>query len=234
MRRCLDIDIGNFRTKWRSWYSSGWLPTGELPALETRPDRVRISMVSGSRELISSQSLELYGLVPEYAVSQEQKLGLTNAYPDPLCMGVDRWLALLAAWNQVCSSLAVIDAGTALTLDFVSAEGQHLGGYIVPGIATMHRQLQIATRDVSIVGKVEQLSELGPATDTVNAVARGSVRMLVEFIDAACNRHGNLRNDRPITVFLTGGDAPVLSSHLSVAHLFQPDLVLAGLKLAIP
>lgn len=233
MSLCLDIDIGNFRTKWRSRNAFGCLQAPELPVLEPRPDRVRVSIVSGSRKRVSEQSRALYGVTPEYAIPQREKFGLINAYSSPASMGVDRWLALLAAWNQVRSSLAVVDAGTALTLDFVGVDGKHLGGYIVPGLATMRTQLQVATRDVSVSGRAEQLSELAPATDTVNAVSRGSVCMLVDFIEATCRRH-DCQNAFPMTLFLTGGDAPVISSHLSLAHVFQPDLVLAGLKLAMP
>ncbi len=60
---------------------------------------------------------------PQFAVSQPQQLGLTNSYSDPFRMGVDRWLAMLAAWHRVAGPLIVVDAGTALTVDIVDSSG---------------------------------------------------------------------------------------------------------------
>ena len=48
-------------------------------------------------------------------------------------MGIDRWLGLAAVWRPG-QRICVISAGTALTLDFVEPAGEHLGGFIAPGI----------------------------------------------------------------------------------------------------
>ena len=58
---------------------------------------------------------------------------MTNAYPQPQSLGVDRWLALIAARQLAPGWACVIDAGTALTIDALDAAGLHLGGLIIPG-----------------------------------------------------------------------------------------------------
>ena len=67
-------------------------------------------------------------------VRRDSACGLRNGYRDPAQLGVDRWLAMCAAWQQFPGSLCVVDAGTAVTIDVVAADGAHSGGLILPGV----------------------------------------------------------------------------------------------------
>ncbi|MDP1069535.1 type III pantothenate kinase, partial [Klebsiella pneumoniae] len=73
-------------------------------------------------------------------------------------MGVDRWLAMLAAWQRVGQSCWVVDCGSAITLDLLDAEGRHQGGYILPGLRLMQQSLLGNTAEVRVDRDVEHYS----------------------------------------------------------------------------
>ena len=64
-----------------------------------------------------------------------------NGYREPSSLGVDRWMVVLAAYHRCSGTALVIDLGTAITLDYIRSDGQHLGGYIVPGTHLSQRAL---------------------------------------------------------------------------------------------
>lgn len=251
---CLDIDIGNTRTKWRFGDQRGALPTPELPtpallapALpgldRDAPSRVRISSVRGDRRRIDAAVTERFGVSAEFAATAKSAYGLTCAYEDPSQLGVDRWLAMLAAWCAHRRPLLVCDAGTAITLDWVDGRGFHLGGYIAPGFALMRRALRQETRDVRPSEFVDERCTEHPLTPGVNtgqAVDAGTLAMAVGMVEAA------LRRVPEATLVLTGGDANILCAGLAATNDPQgnsprgieiervADLVLDGLALALP
>lgn len=229
MTTCLDLDVGNSRIKWRFGRSEGIASGDQLPNVNKKVARIRISTVRGNEADLSLWSKRLYGIEPEFAVASKSLAGVTNAYSDPHTLGVDRWLALCAAWNASTGSCIVIDAGTALTIDVVAENGRHLGGYIVPGLATMQRHLWDTTEQVKV--QSEDLARTDVyGTDTKSCVANGTLRMCIEFINGVSSSSGL---STP-TVFLTGGDAEPLLPHLNTEVLFRPYLVLDGLALALP
>ncbi len=67
-------------------------------------------------------------------------MGITNGYNDPSKLGIDRWLAILGAATQFKGqNLCVFNCGTAITMDIVTANGEHQGGLIFPGVQLLHR-----------------------------------------------------------------------------------------------
>ena len=67
MSRCLDLDVGNTRTKWRVGGSRGWLISPNVPLVSGRIDRVRVSNVATGMELFEHKILKAYGVKPEFA-----------------------------------------------------------------------------------------------------------------------------------------------------------------------
>ncbi|HVT37177.1 MAG TPA: type III pantothenate kinase, partial [Nevskiaceae bacterium] len=123
------IDIGNSRLKWAraqgTRLARGGVvehagdPAGALARIELpRADAVWIAHVTGAQHEagLTRAAQSACGLAPRYARSEKKRLGLTNAYREPERLGVDRWLALLAAWSLHRGALCVADAGTALTV----------------------------------------------------------------------------------------------------------------------
>ena len=225
----LDVDIGNSRTKWRFGGVRGTAPGVLPPALEDVPDRVCIACVAAARDEILTRFEAAFGVRPEFAETVPELAGVTCGYENPALLGVDRWLALVAAWNMVRRPAVVADLGTAVTLDFVTGDGRHVGGYIVPGPGMMAKALARDTALVRVTGDLAR--DLLPGRDTSQAVRRGTTAMLVSFIEWSVAQFS--RGESPV-VFLTGGDAENVAGGLSLPVRVEPDLVFDGLALALP
>ena len=228
----LDVDIGNTRTKWRIGDAAGMSAGIDVPVLARAPQRVRIACVAAAKSDVAAQFQEAYGVAPEFAAAAPRAAGVTCGYPDPAGLGVDRWLAVIAAWNQARGPLLVIDLGTAATLDFVDGAGRHLGGYITPGLGLMPVALAHGTAGVRVAGDLG--ADLGPGGNTAQAVRRGAMTMLLDFIEASASRFERQLAGVGATVFLTGGDAALVAERLTRRACLAPDLVLDGLSLALP
>ena len=237
----LDIDIGNTFLKWRCSGARqvdlrGRMLTQQLDdglpaAWPGEVSGVRVGCVAGvaAQERIRQYSLARWGLEPEFARVQHEAAGVRNSYADPARMGVDRWLAMLAAYNQAQGAVCVVDCGSAITIDFVEAGGQHQGGYIVPGMRLMAQSLLSNTAQVRVDPSIGAFNT-APGTHTSAAVCQG-----INFVfDAIQHRLlEQLDHDYPdALLFITGGDGE-LFARLAGRGEHVPDLVLDGLHWAL-
>ena len=145
-------------------------------------------------------------------------------------MGVDRWVAMVGAWAGVQSACLVVDAGTALTIDAIDDDGNHLGGQIVAGVATMTDALASATSDIPRVKPApgREASDLGMfARNTAAAVREGAHGAVAGAVDRAI--HALQSNAYEPVVILTGGDASRILNALRDTPVHRPHLVLQGL-----
>ncbi|MGQ9427497.1 type III pantothenate kinase [Gilvimarinus sp. F26214L] len=244
----LDLDMGNTRLKWRYRTPARILSEGAVgyaqSALEELPNpprdlqRIRIATVvrGEALERLLQACRERWRIEPELARVQDRCAGLTQGYEDKSRLGVDRWLATLAAHEATRSACVVVSCGTAVTADLVTAGGVHLGGYIVPGLGLMRAALFDGTHAVK-VEEVAAPTSLAPGTDTDAAVSRGLLLMLQGLVEKAVLELRD-RGELPLVV-VTGGDAEKLLPFLSGPHrstevLCRPNLVLDGLPLALP
>lgn len=238
----LDIDAGNTRIKWKvsgkegdpvqgivSHNTSSWSTMGDC---QMAIRRIRAVNVAGPdvAQRLQTWADQTFGLRPEFAVSQSHTAGVTNGYREPAKLGVDRWLAIVAAWNLLGQACLVVDAGTTLTIDFIAAQGRHRGGYIVPGEQMMYRALLQGTSGVRFVREAG-IKEL-PGTDTAAAVQNGCLAMSVALIERAL-RQWQQKQPGARVVF-TGGGGEELAAHCQVDGCVVPDLVFDGLALALP
>jgi type III pantothenate kinase len=159
----LVFDIGNSRIKWKlTSLHCVEIAAGVFDPKLGVDDFIRdVSLYSVERIWIAEVGdvLQQYGLLDKLkqvwpsakvteVFSQRECLGVINSYDEPWRLGVDRWLAVIEAWH--CSDgapVAVFDLGTAAKLDVV-VNGEHQGGYIVPGLNMMRDTLQSNTRKV--------------------------------------------------------------------------------------
>lgn len=230
----LDLDVGNSYTKWRAGKHRGKVVTGELPKLDQSVVRVRVSAVAHSEHELNQRIQATYSVAPEFAKTSKTLSGVRNGYEDVTQLGVDRWLALVAAWQKVKNDLILFDLGTAMTADYVRADGNHLGGYIVPGLNAMKKVLGQRTRDVQVrESDFSFLLSEAPATNTVDAVNFGLERVQLGWIKS-CIEVGTQNFGNTPKLILTGGDLAV--NELCQLFRFQhcPDLVLEGLAIALP
>ena len=227
----LDIDIGNSYTKWRCGEIRGREKGQIVPQIKSPIKRVRISNVGGEEQQIFETVSQLYRVQPEFARSVSNVAGVKNGYAVPSQLGVDRWLALLAAYNTCRQACIVIDAGTALTIDVVDNEGQHLGGYIVPGFQTCLKSLETGTQElITDLDTGGQPYTLGDNTQL--AISNGTVGMLCAFIQDTITQTRSRLND--LEIWLTGGETPLIEQCIQHPVRKEPDLVLNGLALSLP
>lgn len=233
---CLVIDVGNSSIKWAVADVTKPLSLDSVYRCERTAQAllddlrrnavdllsVWMSSVAGSafdRELIEALQCEGWQhVVAEPAAAVE--LGLVNSYAVAETMGVDRWLAMLAARYQRKSALLVVDVGTALTIDVVAADGRHEGGYILPGVQLMERALTRDTQRVRFSDGAHQ--SLAPGQSTAQCVTSGVWLAAVGAVRLAMSNH-------PVhELVLAGGGADALMN-LGLSGEFRPNLVLEGL-----
>jgi len=238
----LDIDMGNSRIKWRlqkqdgplfgvsDYQSANWLT---FEKLDCNPTRVRISCVVRDlrREQITQHCQLQWQVTPEFAAVQSTCGGVTQAYLNKERLGVDRWLGLLAAYQQV-GACVLVSCGSAVTVDLLLADGQHVGGYIVPGIAMMHRSLFNGT-DAVKVEAAHQLTDLLPGRDTIEAVNKGVIVMIKGLVDYAQTLYIE-KTGEPPQILITGGDGETVQRFLGRDSIYNPYLVLDGLAVGLP
>ena len=152
-----------------------------------------------------------------------EQLGLRNGYAEPLRLGADRWLAMIAAWADTPADCIVVDAGTALTVDAIGADGQHRGGIIAAGLQTSEKAVLGATRFPTRQTPLTVHAGLG--LDTEACVRQGAMLSALGAIDRASAQLPGARR------VITGGDAQVLHPHLGGDWKLRPCLVLEGLLL---
>jgi type III pantothenate kinase len=155
---------------------------------------------------------------------------LINGYNNVTNMGVDRWLAMIAAVGLFPqkSDFVVVDAGTAITCDVIFRH-QHQGGWIAPGLKTLKTSLlsnteQVFTNDKAQTQHAEPII-LG--TDTPDCVEQGCLAQLNGMVNLACETLNDQTDD--FIVLITGGDQIKLSfPRKNNIHYFA-NLVLIGL-----
>lgn len=241
----LVIDVGNTRLKW-AWLTSTGLSdqqalihrdakpgtwTAALFSSGQRASRVLVSNVAGPAmaKVLTKLSKKAFKVVPEFVTAAPEYHGLQNGYLEPRLLGVDRWLALIAAWTRARTALCVIDVGTAVKVDSVDAGGQHLGGLIVPGIHMMREALMTKTSDIARAAEHSTPSLAGVlANNTIGAVSRGAVFALAGLADRVAEAIEQSTGVKP-RLFITGGDAGMISGIMRTPGEVVPDLVLQGL-----
>lgn len=241
----LVIDVGNTRLKW-AWLTNTGLSDQQAvvhrdakPGLWTtalfetpqRPSRILVSNVAGAdmAKTLSKLAKKMFHVEIEFITATQENHGLINGYLDPTLLGADRWLALIGAWTRAKGALCVVDAGTAVKVDSVDARGQHLGGLIAPGIHMMREALMSKTSDIAKAASSSTPSLAGVlANNTVGAVSRGAVFALAGMADRAAEVIEQSTGTVP-KLFITGGDAGMITGIMRNHGEIVPDLVLQGL-----
>ncbi|MBD2859313.1 type III pantothenate kinase [Spongiibacter sp. KMU-158] len=234
----LELDVGNSSLKWRkrcgvSVVDSGRLAWSELASLDAVLEDVQRVLVGSVAGESSNEILRDYfsgrGLQAEFAQSQVVCGPVKNAYADVARMGVDRWLAMVAAFREFSAACLVVDVGTALTLDMVSGEGVHHGGYIIPGPQMMLQALLSGTDRVRFAEEGAQTIAPGVITD--ECVHHGKWLALIGAVSQARQQMAALVDEAPLVVVAGGAGAALIAAAGSQANdwIYREDLVLDGL-----
>lgn len=245
----LELDCGNSFIKWRvlgvgvrQTLAEGFVDSNpalleglaKVPGLELR--FCRLVSVRTEEETVALVSLltDAYDIDVACAKPAREMSGVRNGYESFERLGLDRWLALLGGYHLASGACLVLDFGTAVTADFVAGDGEHLGGFICPGMPLMRNQLRTHTRKIRYGDlEAERAQEsLAPGRTTVEAVERGCSLMLRGFVLTQLELARNYWGE-DFSVFLTGGDAALVRAVVPEARVV-PDLVFVGLAMACP
>ncbi len=231
------VDAGNTRLKWRLvsascvvtegaaiWADSFSALSRDLATRAVTIERILIASVRSGEDndKLTALFARTYQCKPEFAVSQLSQLGLMNGYEQPGCLGVDRWLMMLAAWHVYPGPSVVVSAGTALTVDMINGSGVHLGGYISP---SAHGFAAALNRTAAALDVNVQQPGLAPGRSTEMAVANAYGLMVQQLVLSAMASVGE-----GARLLLAGGDNVVIAPLFSAACLHN-HLVFAGLEL---
>jgi type III pantothenate kinase len=235
------VDIGNSRIKWECRQGAqihaegktlrpaeGLDRTFDAQWAALTPRRVVTSNVAGQHitDQLTAWCERNWALSPRFIATAAEGYGVRNGYEDYRQLGVDRWLALIAAWHRCHGASCVVDCGTAVTLDALSPNGEHLGGMILPGLALMRMSLHKHTEGIRVEEGGQPVlfarnTRDGIAAGGANAVAGGIDRFVLELKQ----RLGEVR------CLITGGDAGYLLPLLADRFEEIPNLVLQGLAI---
>ena len=254
--RYLLFDIGNTRVKWGVLDDGSLRRTGAVRhadlktagfdpltrRLPRKVDGVLASNVAGAG--FAKRIARAVGIHCDtdvrFVTSRKDGYGITSAYRRPRTLGVDRWIAMLAARAEFRTALCIVDAGTAITIDALDRSGRHLGGQIIPGLGLMGSALRSDTSDIGAAKRGTRDPEAGAplfGDSTDKAIAYGALNAVCGAIERAARQLKSL-GQRPKTV-LTGGDASRILRQLDGAPshrpthqpIHRPNLVLQGLAI---
>ncbi len=231
------IDNSNTRTKFALSHRgqlSAWravIPTVDLSAEalssaleeQTFSHATICSVVPHAADL-----LEKFLKVPVHRISHRSELPIAIDYPNPEQIGADRLANAAASTAKYGCPTIVIDFGTAVTFDVISAKSAYLGGAIAPGTAALKDYLHRRTALLPAIQLEEPASSIGKSTEEAMQVGavigyRGLIRGILTEMQTELGGTPH--------IIATGGDATLISSGLSEIQTIDPDLTLHGIRL---
>lgn len=239
MGTLLAIDIGNTRTKWgvhsaQIWNERGVTETVRLTGFAAQLleykniNKINKIVVSSVAEKNITDAfvfqLQQFGVEVRLVRAREKQCGVINHYNAPEQLGADRWCALIAAHGFHKGHAVVVMAGTAMTVDALTADGNFLGGDIVPGISLMQDALRNRTANLRAESgayspfpvRTQDAIHSGIISASVGAITqmRGAMKS-AGYDDAAC--------------VISGGAAEMLLPHIRQPVMRVDNLVLDGI-----
>lgn len=164
---------------------------------------------------------------PIIKFNSETALPIKNLYASPKTLGADRLAAVIGAYDASPNrNILVVDAGTAITYDFINDKGEYLGGNISPGKGIRFKALHHFTGKLPLIDEKDTRIPLGINTETAirEGVIQGIEFEIKGYIDSFKQKYPDL------LVFLTGGDGFLFETNLK-NHIFADSfLVLKGLN----
>lgn len=228
------IDAGNTRIKWALTDGMAWLRNGACLTAQMDGLRQQLVDIQGVQQIWVSNvagddvARQLRGLcsegaaAPHFIAARAVQCGVRNGYADPAQLGSDRWAALIAAWHLMLGRCLVVGCGTATTVDALSADGEFIGGLILPGVELMQRSLGEAT-----AGLQPEPGNYAPfPRNTADAMFSGAVQAVCGAIE---RQHALLGPETP--VILSGGATAQLQTRLNLPLRLVDNLVLHGVSL---
>lgn len=221
------LDVGNSRIKAVIYHNGKLtpLPSITLDAVKNQPwQAVYVASVAADEKINTlQQQLELTHIPWHRLRSEDSAFSVKNSYSMPEKLGIDRWLAMLGATALFAfTDLLVVDAGTALTLDWLDQTQQHQGGWILPGMRL--QQEAVINNTAKVLSQPGEASILTLGNDTHSCVENGALAAVC----GAIRLGWQLKPTKHL--LLTGGDATKLIPYLTDLPIYHdPLLVFRGI-----
>jgi type III pantothenate kinase len=244
MKPAFVADVGNSRIKWGRCQGGRIGETVSLPPDDPQawhrqmelwnlaePVSWAVAGVHPSRRDHLAEWLGERGHAAQVLRSSQQ-LPLRVLVQHPESVGIDRLLNAVVASRRVPQGVGavLVDAGSAITVDWLDESSAFAGGAILPGIRLMARALHEHTALLPLV-HVEHAAPHLPATSTAAAIEAGVFWAAAGGIQALVSRLMGHATSTP-KVFLTGGDGPFLAGALNHSVELWPNMTLEGIRIA--
>jgi type III pantothenate kinase len=242
----LAIDVGNTRLKWALYSAPRHgaevlahgveflehierLAEGSWAGLPA-PTRMLGCVVAGDavKRRVQEQ-MELWDVTPQWVVSSSQEAGLVNGYDHPLRLGSDRWVAMIGARHHMLTMgparpLIVVMVGTAVTVEAIDAEGNFLGGLILPGHGIMLRALESGTAGLHVpTGEVRMFP-----TNTSDALTSGGTYAIAGAVERMYQHLKTHTGSDPLCI-MTGGAGWKMAPSMTRPFELVDNLIFDGL-----
>ena len=235
----LAIDAGNSRVKWGWHDGKGWASIATVSLVEfaaasdhvnpfsvthADPQRIIISNVAGegAHHLLVNWT-SIFDAEPIWLRAEARRCGVTNQYERPEQLGPDRWAALIAARAVHHGPCLVVNAGTATTVDMLTADGVFRGGAILPGVELMRFVLHEHTGRLPI----QEGGYRDAPRNTMDAIETGCRHAQAGAVERMYRVFRELELN-PLCI-VAGGAGRVLVDQLSMPRRYIENLVLDGL-----
>jgi type III pantothenate kinase len=160
-------------------------------------------------------------------LNRSTKVPFKNCYETPSTLGVDRIALVSASVNKYPDkNVLIIDAGTCITYDFITAQNEYLGGAISPGIRMRYNALHNLTANLPLLDTKPPKNLIGNSTS--ESIHSGIINGILKEIDGIVQEYEKKYQD--LTVILTGGDTKFLSKQLKSSIFANSNFLLEGLN----
>lgn len=237
------VDIGNTRIKWGRCINGFIQEICALPAEDAAswqqqaqawqlaaPMRWVVAGVHPERVALFEDWLKSKGF-PSAVLRSREQLPIKVDVDQPDSVGLDRLLNAVAVNQRRLENVSaiVVDAGSAVTVDFVDAHGHFGGGSIFPGLGLMALALNTYTAKLPVVEVRRRV--VPPGTSTEKAIQTGVFHAVLGGIERLV-RELRTRSGQSADVFVGGGDGPLLAQYLPWPTIVWPEMTLEGIRLS--
>ncbi|MEI6061619.1 MAG: type III pantothenate kinase [Bacteroidota bacterium] len=232
------IDAGNTLTKLALFQGREMLAFSSHPGMDLElirlfcADNVQVenAILSSVREYPSEIETFLRRYFKTLILDHQTPVPVTTKYNTPETLGKDRLAGVIGARALMPGSdILVIDAGTAITYDFISAAAEYAGGSISPGIAMRYKALHAYTSRLPLLDYYDDAKLIGD--DTCSSMHSGVLNGIVAEVEGIIQRYQIVYPG--LKIILTGGDYNYFDKRLKIKTFAAPNLVLEGLNLIL-
>ena len=232
----LVIDVGNTRIKAAVFENNTLLETfafvsdhcqHQLPEILKKYPKIKQFVHANVGNSILEVIQELNLAIPVYRMSNQTKFPFRNAYTTPATLGIDRMVLAAGAVLQFPGqNRLVIDAGTCITYEYISADDVYLGGAISPGIEMRYKALNNYTAKLPLLEK--KFPELPIGNSTAESMHTGVVQGVLYEIEGTIAAYEAQAGK--FIIILTGGDAEFLAKRVKNTIFANSNFLLEALN----